>query len=219
VIDVLDNYLHYRTDTSPGSSGSPVFNDQWEIVALHHSGVPKKDAQGRILARDGRVYTPGMGENQIDWIANEGVRISQILGHLQGLSLPESQATLRKQLLESEKGWQAGSAASKELATNGLETQPAGHLWTLPLELTIEVGQAASGVGVSAVATPRAEGGRWPPAPPNGAVAGEPNGQKELASAVAAPERSVPAAAASPSPESAVEWLVGGDNGAGLSRP
>src|SRR5262245_35340429 len=40
VIDVLDNYLHYRTDTSPGSSGSPVFNDQWEIVALHHSGVP-----------------------------------------------------------------------------------------------------------------------------------------------------------------------------------
>ena len=53
VVDVLDNFLHYRTDTSPGSSGSPVFNDQWEIVALHHSGVPKKDAQGRILTKDG----------------------------------------------------------------------------------------------------------------------------------------------------------------------
>ena len=27
VVDVLDNFVHYRTDTSPGSSGSPVFND------------------------------------------------------------------------------------------------------------------------------------------------------------------------------------------------
>jgi endonuclease G len=34
--------LWYRTDTSPGSSGSPVFNDVWQVVALHHSGVPKK---------------------------------------------------------------------------------------------------------------------------------------------------------------------------------
>jgi endonuclease G, mitochondrial len=117
VIDVLDNYLHYRTDTSPGSSGSPVFNDQWEIVALHHSGVPKKDAQGRILARDGRVYTSSMGDNQIDWIANEGVRISQILKHLQGLSLPAGQATLRKQLIESEKGWQPGTTASAPAET------------------------------------------------------------------------------------------------------
>ena len=85
VVDVLDSYLHYQTDTAPGSLGSPVFNDQWEIVALHYFGVPKKDAQGRILARDGKVYTLNMGENQIDWIANEGVRISQILKFLEGL--------------------------------------------------------------------------------------------------------------------------------------
>jgi endonuclease G len=176
VIDVLDNHLHYRTDTSPGSSGSPVFNDQWEIVALHHSGVPKKDAQGRILARDGRVYTSSMGENQIDWVANEGVRISQILRHLQGLSLAADQATLRKQLLESEKGWQPGSGAPKELTT-----------------------------------APQAEGGR-PPVSANGAVATQQNGEKELASAIAALEQSVPSAAVSPAPESAAEWLVGGNN-------
>jgi endonuclease G, mitochondrial len=121
LIDVLDNYLQYRTDTAPGSSGSPVFNDQWEIVALHHSGVPKKDAEGRILTRDGRVYTSSMDESQIQWIANEGVRISQILGHLKGLSLPEAQAGLRKQLLDSEKGWQPGTAAAKELAATGVE--------------------------------------------------------------------------------------------------
>jgi len=213
VIDVLDNFLHYRTDTSPGSSGSPVFNDQWELVALHHSGVPKKDAQGRILARDGRVYTPSMGENQIDWMANEGVRVSQILRHLQGLSLPEGQATLRKQLLDSEKGWQPGTAA-KELATTGVETEAVGNLWTLPLQLTIDVGQAVSGLGLSASVTPRAEGSAGPPAPSNGAVAGEPNGRKELASALPALERSAPAA--SRPPESAFEWLVSGNNGADL---
>ena len=43
ILDFFDAFLHYRTDTAPGSSGSPVFNDQWEIVALHHSGVPEKD--------------------------------------------------------------------------------------------------------------------------------------------------------------------------------
>lgn len=39
LLDVLDDFLHYETDTAPGSSGSPVYNDRWEVVALHHSGV------------------------------------------------------------------------------------------------------------------------------------------------------------------------------------
>jgi endonuclease G, mitochondrial len=50
LVDLLENFLHYETDTAPGSSGSPVFNDQWEVVGLHHSGVPRKDDQGRKLA-------------------------------------------------------------------------------------------------------------------------------------------------------------------------
>ncbi|MFI6908995.1 trypsin-like peptidase domain-containing protein [Nonomuraea sp. NPDC050394] len=57
----LDHFLHYSADTEPGSSGSPVFNDQWEVVALHHSGVPGEDGA---------------------WIANEGVRVSSILSGL-----------------------------------------------------------------------------------------------------------------------------------------
>ncbi len=31
--------VRYRTHTQPGSSGSPCFNQQWELVALHHSGI------------------------------------------------------------------------------------------------------------------------------------------------------------------------------------
>jgi hypothetical protein len=31
----------YRTNTEPGSSGSPCFNQNWELVALHHAGDPR----------------------------------------------------------------------------------------------------------------------------------------------------------------------------------
>ena len=36
-VKVGEKYVHYRTPTDPGSSGSPVFNQKWELVALHHS--------------------------------------------------------------------------------------------------------------------------------------------------------------------------------------
>jgi len=32
------NVLQYVTATNPGSSGSPVFNDGWQVVGLHHAG-------------------------------------------------------------------------------------------------------------------------------------------------------------------------------------
>lgn len=33
-----DRRVQYLTDTRPGSSGSPVFDSNWRVVALHHSG-------------------------------------------------------------------------------------------------------------------------------------------------------------------------------------
>jgi len=38
VVNVFEHRLQYTTDTLPGSSGSPVFNDAWEVIALHHAG-------------------------------------------------------------------------------------------------------------------------------------------------------------------------------------
>lgn len=32
--------LRYRNNTEKGSSGSPVFNFDWQLVALHHAGAP-----------------------------------------------------------------------------------------------------------------------------------------------------------------------------------
>ncbi|MCG6868209.1 MAG: serine protease, partial [Gammaproteobacteria bacterium] len=33
--------VHYHAPTEPGSSGSPVFNAQWKLIAIHHAGGMK----------------------------------------------------------------------------------------------------------------------------------------------------------------------------------
>jgi V8-like Glu-specific endopeptidase len=99
VTAILADFIHYEADTEPGSSGSPVFNDQWQLVALHHSGVPKRDGQGRIVMRDGRPWQKGLSDQLIDWVANEGVRLSRILAKVQAAPLTTSAAkALRDQL-------------------------------------------------------------------------------------------------------------------------
>ncbi|MDO4246307.1 MAG: endonuclease [Deinococcus sp.] len=82
LVDRLPDFLHYETDTAPGSSGSPVFNDAWEVVALHHSGVPRRNDQGQVLKRDGQPLRAGESGDQIDWVANEGVRVSRLIEDL-----------------------------------------------------------------------------------------------------------------------------------------
>ncbi len=97
IVDVPGDFLHYVTDTEPGSSGSPVYNDQWELAALHHAGVPKRDGEGRILLRSGQPWDGSRSTvHLVDWKANEGVRISSIVKYLKGLSLTGS----TKQLLD-----------------------------------------------------------------------------------------------------------------------
>jgi S1-C subfamily serine protease len=68
LLDWDERRVHYRTPTEPGSSGSPVFNDQWELIALHHAGR----ADMRKLKGE-----PGTYE------ANEGISIQAIREGLQ----------------------------------------------------------------------------------------------------------------------------------------
>lgn len=82
LIKYLEHSLWYQTDTVSGSSGAPVFNNAWQVVGLHHSGIPLTDKQGQILTVDGKVYDSSMNENTIAWLGNEGIRISSILAHL-----------------------------------------------------------------------------------------------------------------------------------------
>ena len=58
---VFGDLVQYSTDTEPGSSGSPVFNQDWEIVGLHHRG-------GGLAGPDGKKY-----------FTNEGILIASIV--------------------------------------------------------------------------------------------------------------------------------------------
>ncbi|RDC57902.1 DUF4071 domain-containing protein [Pedobacter chinensis] len=63
LLDHEDPKIHYRTPTEGGSSGSPVFNQQWDLIGLHHAG----SAEMRCLNNK-----PG------EYEANEGIWIESI---------------------------------------------------------------------------------------------------------------------------------------------
>jgi hypothetical protein len=67
LIDYDDPLVHYRSPTEPGSSGSPVFDSTWSLIAVHHAGgleTPK-------LHGEGGTYP-----------ANEGISVSAIKAKL-----------------------------------------------------------------------------------------------------------------------------------------
>jgi V8-like Glu-specific endopeptidase len=60
VVSVTSERVQYLTDTLPGSSGSPVCNEFWEVVALHHTGI------------EGAA-------DQVPYCKNQGVHIERVL--------------------------------------------------------------------------------------------------------------------------------------------
>jgi hypothetical protein len=59
--------IHYRSPTDPGSSGSPLFNDLWDIVGIHHAG---------------RDDMPRLDDPNETYPANEGIPLEAIIAKL-----------------------------------------------------------------------------------------------------------------------------------------
>jgi endonuclease G, mitochondrial len=150
-----DRTLLYETDTEEGSSGSPVFNDDWELVALHHWAQPFLEHQD-----DHGVQIP------VTITVNEGVRISAIYKDLQSklAGLPPAQQSLLREVLGA-----AGNARVTSIAGETKKLSPpkiskpealqvadsqgvfmadradsSGEVrMTIPLEITVRLGGSA----------------------------------------------------------------------------
>jgi V8-like Glu-specific endopeptidase len=63
LLECNDRVLRYRAPTKPGSSGSPVFEDNaWEVIGLHHAGDVYEGLDGTSPAYE----------------ANEGIAITAV---------------------------------------------------------------------------------------------------------------------------------------------
>ena len=65
VQNIYQNFLRYQADADFGSSGSPIFNSQWQLVGLHHAALVKWD------------------EQKLEVQGNLGTRICKIVEHLE----------------------------------------------------------------------------------------------------------------------------------------
>ena len=136
LLNQLPQFLHYRTDTEPGNSGSPVFNDQWEVVALHHAGVPSPDGQS--------------------WIANEGARVSVLLRHLAAVDLPAAERNVLAELgpqAVPPKAVPVEAGATGTPAPAVMRTSPAASVISSAYTARVE---ASTGAAASAAVAPSA---------------------------------------------------------------
>ncbi len=80
IVDVLDSHVHYAADTEPGSSGSPVFDDQWRVVCLHHASVRAPD------------------RTELGGFVNEGIRVKSIRAFIEDKTFSAEEQALVDEL-------------------------------------------------------------------------------------------------------------------------
>jgi endonuclease G, mitochondrial len=157
LIKILDQFLWYRSDTAPGSSGAPALNDSFQVVALHHSGAPRRD-NGLYVLRDGSKVASldGVDDSKVDWVANEGLRISVLCSFLRANLHPDN--PFADQLFQAMQG---GDVISNVLSGNAFRSVPAqevigapslvtGNGITIPVrfEVSVSMGREVAGAPV-----------------------------------------------------------------------
>lgn len=70
---VDERVIQYAADTLKGSSGSPVFNDALQLIALHHAEAPAKI----VVA----------GQPGTEW-RNQGIRVERVISDLKSAGIP-----------------------------------------------------------------------------------------------------------------------------------
>jgi V8-like Glu-specific endopeptidase len=63
LLDYDDTLVHYRSPSEPGSSGSPVFDSEWQLIGVHHAGGfdrPRLRNQGGSYAANEAISLPAI---------------------------------------------------------------------------------------------------------------------------------------------------------------
>lgn len=141
--DETHQVLHYTADTEQGSSGSPVFNNGWEPIALHHWGGPWRE----VMGTNGQPLSSEI---------NEGIRISAIVGKLKAntdvgptgaavqraLELWENQRRMNTAPPPANEAAQQHFAAPSRPGAQNITTTPRRNAdgsvtWTFPIEISV----------------------------------------------------------------------------------
>lgn len=136
-VDYLkDMKIWYAGDTATGSSGAPVFNDLWQVVAMHQSRVAESrvvNGQRQIQLIDGSWIDENdlvkFPDNAIRYFASEGIMTSRIVKEVGVLHASEgaNRFPLIQQLLDDINGV-ITFAKPVYSFRNTLVTSPKGNL-------------------------------------------------------------------------------------------
>ncbi len=108
-----DKKLWYSGDTTTISPGAPVFNDQWQVVALHHNSLAESsilNGEKQILLNEESWVDENdratFSDVSIKYIGGEGIRTSKILEEInnQHVSAGAGRFTFIQQLLDDGNG-------------------------------------------------------------------------------------------------------------------
>jgi endonuclease G, mitochondrial len=160
----LDNFLWYASDTAPGSSGAPAFNDHWQVVAVHHSSVPEAREQNGVIEYQlangdwvEQTLAQRLPDDQVRWIANEGVRVSKIVACLSDKQAKEAAPSpLVQALLDDASGVRPfpGTIPRESVVAPTLVLPPAAHAEPTPMRSDRPLAVLPSATPVAVVAEP-----------------------------------------------------------------
>lgn len=72
ITNIYSERIRYRTDTEQGSSGSPIFNNSWDLLSIHHAAGERRDGS---------------------WFSNEGMRMDRIVDDIRAHFMSQPSGT------------------------------------------------------------------------------------------------------------------------------
>jgi endonuclease G len=160
ILEIKPDALTYVSDTAPGSSGSPVFNDQWQVIALHSAGVAKKDPTGKFYVDKNNnpipVVNGQVDSSQIVWESNTGIRVTAIMAdllaqpafrtnpYLQFLNRPDySDNKARNNQTNNGQPLTHESVSNKNNPMNSININPSSSRPGITININVNLGDAA----------------------------------------------------------------------------